>query len=260
MPIYPTNQNIKNYWNEQQPIFSQIYSIKMGKYIKTLSGPERAFMLTDWDLRCIDERMPGGVHLAGSGILMTEEQLSKTLNDLKISSVWTHAECGAAKLYAQKNGLDPSKSDDYAQAWGKKLAQQFGLKYSGHLSPKPSGLHIARLAYYDGTGTFDFQKINGLPPGFIISRKYIESAYALVELEVAISIATGNHGFGDLITEKNPFLIVPISDSHSANLSLDALITELKPLAENNPLIIIDGFTSSHLNITKQEINIPQYI
>lgn len=237
----------KEYWEAQQPIFDQIYSEGMENYVKTIPELEKSFKLKDRDLRCIDERTPGGIHLAGSGILMSDKKLEKTLFNADIKNVWTHEECGAAKLYAQKNGFNQEKSDEYARAWGETLEKKFGIKYRGHIKSAelqgPGGLHIARLAYYDATGQFDFQNVKELPPGFIISRKYLEADYAKAEMKVAISIAMGAHGFNDLINKKTPFIIVPIADGRDNKLSLKQLKNELKTIAQNNPAVIIDGFT-----------------
>jgi len=249
----------QKYWETQQSIFQKIYSTTMAQYVKTLPDLGNAFILKDRALRCIDERAPGGLHLAGSGILMKEEQLRKTLKEANVTSVWTHAECGAAKLYAQENGLDASKSDEYARFFGENLEKTFGVKYNGHLNVSPSGLHIARIAYYDATGTFDYQNVPGLPQGFVISRKYIETDYALVELQVAISIACGDHGFGSLITPTSPFILVPITNNRNSALSLDVLTKELQSVAQNNPLVMISGFTAPQIILPETSLNISQY-
>ena len=249
----------QHYWESQQPIFDKIYSLPMEQYIKTLPDLSNAFILKDRALRCIDERTAGGIHLAGSGILMKEEQLRKTLREAGVTSAWTHAECGAAKLYAQQNGLDIAKADDYARAFGENLEKNFGIKYNGHLDVAPNGLHIARVAYYDATGNFDYQNISGLPPGFIISRKFVEAEYALIELRVAISIACGDHGFGQLISPASPFVIIPIADNKNSALSLDILIKELESVTANNPLVVISGFTAPHIILPETSINISQY-
>ncbi len=231
----------------------------MENYAKTLPDIHKAFLPQDRVLRCIDERTPGGIHLAGSGILMKDDQLRKTLIEADIKSVWTHAECGAAKLYAEQNGFDPGKADDYARAFGENLEKNFGIKYNGHLSVEPSGLHTARVAYYDTTGSFDFQNIPELPHGFVINRKYIDPRYAAMEMQVAFQIATGSHGFGNLITPETPFLMVAISDNYNQSLSLEILKTELEAIKNNNPLILTDGFTTPHIALSEAQFTTQIY-
>lgn len=251
MKEHKTHFSLKEYWEKQNPLFEKIYQLGTESYIKTIPDLKKAFILKDRDLRCIDERTPGGLHLAGSGILMNGAELEKTLHDANIQSVWTHEECGAAKLYAGKNGLNTTRADQYAQEWGKALENRFGIKYRGHLPVEPSGGHIARVAYYDGTGTFDFQNVRGLPPGFVISRKYLTPDYAAAEIKVAIQIATGSHGFNSLITPQTPFILIAIGDSQNQSLTLDVLTKELLAIKANNSMIKVDGFVASHLSVVK---------
>lgn len=251
-----SHSSIQPHWENQQATFEKIYSTGIATYIQTLANINQAFLLKDRELRCIDERTPGGIHLAGSGILMKEEELRKALLETATTSVWTHAECGAAKLYAQQNGLDTTKADDYARAFGENLEKNFGIKYNGHINVTPSGFHVARIAYYDATGNFDYKNIAGLPPGFVISRKYIETDYALAEIKVAIAIACGGHGFGNLITKEFPFIIVPIADAHT---SLESLTKELQSITQGNPLLMVSGFTAPRINLVETPISVSHY-
>src|SRR5205085_1929742 len=65
----------------------------------------RAFELKDTNLRCIDEGCPGGLHMAGSGVLNPNWE-----KDLKgrVTGVYSHEGCGAVGLYiaAQKIKTD----------------------------------------------------------------------------------------------------------------------------------------------------------
>jgi len=198
----------KTEWEKQQEIFDQIKKLGFQGYVdKMISDISKAFELKDRTCRCIDEGTPGGIHIAGSGILLSQEKAIEYLNNAKASGITSHEGCGAAAL-AGKDAIE----------WAKELSKKSGIPYVGHITAqemnRPSEMHDARVVYYDGVGDFDYNSVNDLPKGFIISRKYIEKDYALDELGVSVDIAQGGHGFGDLFTEENPFHIIVIGKSN----------------------------------------------
>lgn len=241
--------NIEEHWNKQADIFRRLYNSGVEPYIKKIPI-EQAFHTKDRNLRCIDEGTPDGtVHLAGSGILLGLEKAQKTLAPAQIDGIYSHAECGAAGIYARDNNLDPTRADEYGIQFAQQLAERLGVTYKGHIGiedmKRPHGLHIARAAYYDATGKFTPSQTNGLPPGFVISRKYLEPNYAKKEAEIAVSIALGKHGFGEKFTKELPFIIIPIGAPNNPNTSLDKLKAELEQIAlKNKGRVIIDGFTA----------------
>jgi hypothetical protein len=233
-------------WREQEPIFEKIQQEGgFSNYVQSLKNLEDAFH-TGHDIHCIDEGTPGGIHSAGSGILMSREEAVKAFKEAGVTGVTSHEGCGAAKLYAIEKELDPEKADEYGEQWAKELAIALNVPYEGHMTSeqmaRPESFHIARVAYYDGTGKFDYSATEGLPPGFIISRKFIGETEAEKEIGIAESIAMGDHGFGDLITEENPFLIVVIGDSEASTAKLKQ---EIENISHNyGKRIKVDSFVA----------------
>jgi hypothetical protein len=232
-------------WREQQPIFEEIQNQGFSGYVNSLENLEEAFH-ADRLIRCIDEGTPDGIHSAGSGILMDKAAAVKAFHEAGATGVTSHEGCGAAKLYAVEKGLDLSKSDEYGKEWAEELAEALNLPYAGHIEAnqmaRPEGFHIARVVYYDGTGKFNYSAVKELPPGFIISRKFIGETEAEKEIGIAESIAMGDHGFGDLITEDNPFLIVAIGDSEASTAKLKQ---EIENISHNyGKRVKIDGFVA----------------
>ncbi|MDD5110480.1 MAG: hypothetical protein PHI63_04690 [Patescibacteria group bacterium] len=207
----------------------------------------KAFQPADRWLRCIDEGTPGGVHMAGSGILLGVGAAAEAARAAGATTITSHEECGAAKLYATEKGLDPEKSDTYGQEFARDLAKELGVNYC-HLPlsemARPAGLHVARVAYYDGTGSFDPSRLpDTLPAGFVISRRYLKPDYARRECEIAITIALGHHGFGELFTKDSPFILVVVGDAKDSAFSLQSLRTEIEPLVHPyHGRVVIDGF------------------
>ncbi|OQA04895.1 MAG: hypothetical protein BWY68_00072 [bacterium ADurb.Bin400] len=218
--------NIEDLWQQEGDIIGKITSDGLDKYVKELPMYKEIFSLEDRCLRCIDEGTQGGLHLAGSGILLDMATAKRYASQAGVTGVYSHDECGAAKLYAVNEKLDPEFSDEFGIEWAKMLAENLGVPYKGHIGinamARPSGFHTARVSYYDGTGQFDGAKLNELPNGFVINRKYLDPDYAQKELAVSLSIAFGNHGFGHKFTPSTPFLILIFATNPEELLVLTA--------------------------------------
>jgi hypothetical protein len=219
---------VEEEWINALPVLRKLKELGGQKYFETIPNISRALQLKDKNLRCIDEGTIGGIHLAGSGILLNLDQAISFCQKAEIKGVYSHAECGAAKIYAKKESLDPAEADEFGIEWAKTLAEKLKIPYLGHLEisqmARSSGLHTAVAVYYDGTGEFDCSQVAELPKGFIISRRYLDSDYAKLELKMAIEIALGSHGFGQKFSIRDPFIIVVLAknDPDSKKFLLEA--------------------------------------
>lgn len=249
------NLDIKKYWDEQSEILKKINEKGgMASYIKTIPNIRAAFEENDLIVCCIDEGTPYGcIRFAGSLILNQDkpESYIEVLKNIGVQGVYSHIGCGATELFAKQNNLDITKADEYGIDWAKKLADILGVPYKGHIGAKgfepikrPKEFHIARVIYYDGTGRFNPDKIKDLPLGFVISRRYHpEPQRALSEVKIAILIATGSHGFGNLIDKGHPITIIPIGNSGDQNFSVEKMKNELDEIAkEFKDKVAVDGF------------------
>lgn len=239
---------LERYWQEQQEVFTRLQEMGGEQFFSSIENLPTAFELKDLSLRCMDEGTPGGIHMAGSGILSKESAVD-LVKQAGVNGIFSHAGCGAAALYAKEAGLDVNQSDDYGVHWAKELAEKIGVPYQGHISSenmvRPPDFHIARVAYYDGTGQFDPSLSVGLPPGFVISRRFLTGDYAQKEAEIAAAIALGNHGFGSKITNETPFYLVAVGDNRQNGLSKEALEAELSAITQaSNGRVITTGFTA----------------
>jgi flagellar FliL protein len=216
-----------------------------GKTFQTLFNglPNRmkALELKDTNLRCIDEGCPGGIHMAGSGVLY-----EGTANDLKgkIGGIYTHDGCGAAKLYCEQQKIKTDDPDAVADDRAKKLAEKLGVPFLGRIKAaqmsRPADMHDARALYYDGTGNLDPAQVPGMPKGFMVTRRYISDVnYAKAEVDVAIGIAMGDHGFGKLFTNQSPFYLVGVTGLDKDSIPAQALANELKAVAEPFPNVAV---------------------
>jgi hypothetical protein len=198
---------------KQQPILEEIYKKGFSDYANSIKNIAEAFKSHDCCMRCMDEGTPGGFHSAGSGILRNKEEVISAFKTAGVKKITSHDGCGAAGLYAKAHNFDLSKADEYGKKFAKEIAEELGLPYE-HISSekmnRPKEFHISRVAYYDGTGKFDYDSVKELPAGFIISRGIQQAGDSVAEAKVAFNIATGDHGFGDKINVGNPFVFVVI--------------------------------------------------
>lgn len=210
----------EQYWQNAKTLLERVLKVGANQYFNSQTEIKRAFSLSDRSLRCIDEGTPGGIHLAGSGILLDIDRAVEYSKRARVDGVYSHEDCGAVDLYAELENLDPAFADEYGREWAKTLAKRLKVPYNGHIPiakmARPRGRHIAAAAYYDATGEFDYSAISTLPVGFIISRKYLDDDYAKTELKTALKIALGSHGFGQKFSKELPFLIIVLAKTEKA--------------------------------------------
>jgi len=232
----------------QQEVMKKISEVGFANYAETLPNLSDAFDLEKHKpaedvhkcICCMDERTPFGVHSAGSGILLSEEDFDKYFEESRADSISSHDGCGAAKLFAKKMGLE-GDPDAIAREWAEKKAKEKGVPHVHLGVEKP--FHFARVCYYDATGKFNYDGVEGLPEGFVVGRKYMNKDSSLAEAGVAKDIIFGDHGFGEeLLNAENPFMFVAIADTEK---EVEALKKELEEFSKDmGDSIVVDGFVA----------------
>lgn len=210
-------------WQKGSGVIKDILEKGVCDYFQSIEA-EKAFHLDDLVLRCMDGRTPGGVHLAGSGVLLGLKGARRFAQEVskygKLEAVTYHRDCGAAIAVAKETDADPF---ELARDFSKELATSLGIEAVYEVENDGwEGFHHERAIYYDGVGRFDWKKVRGLPAGFVISRAYLgfDVEYAKKELEIALRIALtphdeGGHGFGELFTRDLPMLVIALSPERS---------------------------------------------
>jgi hypothetical protein len=266
MPL--SQELIRKYWDQQESTYAKIYKLGMREFVNQNTNSKDAFTCYDGKLCCIDEGTTGQEHLAGVGILWeNQEELKIYIKKAKIKKIFSHANCGAAVLYAKKNNLDVSKSDEYSKEYAKNLAKELGLAWE-HMEEnnvnRPKSFHVARIIYYDGTNHFDYTLAKCFPPGFEVSRGMTNAKNAFEEVKLCCSmILDPNYGFGAFVDEFNPIVICPIGDCNNPEFTRGALTEEIanflpKLNAEFGRKFIISGFTAPKQTLL-DKIRLPQY-
>lgn len=199
-------------------------------------------------LVCIDDRLVGipslpapanYVHMAGEGILNPHAQA-----DLqgRIAGVVPHEGCGAKALYCVQRQITTGDPDTVGMQAVDRLAAALGVPVVQRITrAEIAPIHFARAVYYDGTGRFDWSRVLGLPPGFVVSRGLLsDSAYAQTEVTVAMDIALGGHGFGARFTAAMPLYVVAVTDQGPASLPMETLVQELQEVAQGRPAVQVE--------------------
>lgn len=187
-------------------------------------------------LTCMDERTPGVFRISGSGIIFGVDYTVKIIKKAsgcgaRINAVSWHKGCGAAKKYAELNGLDKTQADKYAQEFAEEVSRKLKEQGANIAASEtkvlpPKNFHNAICAYADFTGRFNSGKIKKLPRGFQISAKYHEDKIkngvgktrikspAIYDTLLALDIAfnPAGHGFGKRFSPKRPFRIITLCD------------------------------------------------
>jgi hypothetical protein len=241
-------------WNAQTELKEKIDAAGgVAAYIGSLDARTRTglFRRENDAVGCMDEGCIGcGLRIAGSGILIEEADLPSFLENcrkLGADSFTHHDNCGAAGVYAKKikSAEEPEK---LAEKFSDSAAAGLGVPH-GHIPAaemsRPKEFHATRFAYYDGTGRLNLKNAEGiLPNGFVLTRAlYPKEQYAAAEAELSFQIASGQHGFGELITADEPFEMIVIGDADNSAMSLEKLTAELASL-RGNPRIRITGFAA----------------
>ena len=235
-------------FEKQQEIMRKIKEVGFATYSETITNLKDAFDLEKHKpaenlgkcICCMDERTPYGIHSAGSGILLEDKDFNAYFEKSGADSISSHTGCGAAKLYAEKMGLvgDP---DAIAREWAERKAKEKGVPHVHLEVEKP--FHFARVCYYDGTGKFNFNGVEGLPAGFVVGRKNMSKEASLGEGGVARNIIFGDHGYGEeLLDEENPFMFVAVATSEKQRKELENELAELTKSFGKK--VLVDGFVA----------------
>lgn len=273
------NEELLKYWEDQRRVVEPILKTGFNNYLdakaSTKSAFEKSFNKAN-AICCIDERVKEeGLHAAGSGIAyilgvldqakqmpikqlidMAAKNAAVDFGNFSPAKVFTHEGCGAESLVYGSlleaygdNGMDtltePSQLGIY---WADTLAKEMNIEYAGRLNVEPATFHIARVIYYDATGKFTHRlvKDNELPEGFVLSRRYMNKEQCMAETNVAIGIATGNHGFGELInaSDNNQLLLIGFGNPEITELSEENIKAELQEIASKyDGKVIINTMT-----------------
>jgi hypothetical protein len=248
----------EQYFSQAKAILGQIVERGAQSYFEASPQTKHCFRIEKRVINCMDEGTPGGFRVAGSLILLPEKEAQFFVRESSAEGLFSHTDCGAAALaFRRKYNLKANEKvalkeiDEFAKAEAKRIAKITNIAYWGHLEKndlqRPLGLHIASAAYYLGIPYFDPSKNPILPPGFVISRKFLPKDYAQFELQLAINIALGEHGFDGLFSQNEPFLLIIITERDSQEFTEEKLkeevievINSLSP--EFSSLIKVESF------------------
>lgn len=218
-------------WEREQAAYDKLLKLRRqsATIVFNIESYDVVFHAHPKIIQCIDERIALGapaIGLAGSGILLSDAELKKVVTRLKsagVDQVTYHEGCGACALWCNEHENttgDHVETIDAAIASAQKLQSLLQPKHklqragysalSHHPMTGHPHFHHARAAVIDFTGTFD-SRVLDLPAVFLISAAYHPSInYTRKEIDIAISIALGDHGFGKKRFLQQPFVLLVV--------------------------------------------------
>lgn len=232
--------SLESAWQEEDSAYINLLALKE-KPPEDIYGNlwQEAFSKTPKVVVCMDERVSLNntnvpeIGIAGTLVLMEGEDFEKTIVKLKVAGVEMvtyHEGCGAAALYKAKNN-DPREISVISRSAAERTCSALGLSskigFCGYnnadleMRGNPR-FHNARAIVVDGSGRFN-PPLLGFPAHFLLSAFYEPSLeYTGAELEVALQIALGEHGFGKERFAQQPLAIVLVSGD--GEYSIDNLL------------------------------------
>lgn len=253
--------NLDSAWQQEESAYANLLVLKE-KPPQEVYGSlwQEAFSKTPKAVVCIDERVSLNnaeepeIGIAGTLVLMEGEDFDKTILKLKeagVERITYHEGCGAAALYKAKSN-DPREVSAIARNAAQKVCSALGLDssiefcgYNGadiEMNGNPK-FHNARAIVVDGTGRFN-PPLLGFPAHFLLSAFYEPSLeYTRAELEVALQIALGEHGFGKERFSEQSLAIILVAgiDEYNIDNLLMAFASTVKKYKNYITLITLQG-------------------
>ena len=203
-----------------------------------------AFAPVENIIGCVDEGIPARLscYTAGSFITLPDNEAVNKIRENSAESFSTHKGCGACALVAKQKGAEPSA---YLEEWATKMESETGKKRSEHYEnmDRPEGMHDARVAYL--VGTERFSHVNSVwPKGFIVT---LSQGAPASDLELVLSIAFGDHGQGDNLTEQNPFRIVILGGDMMSAEEIENTVSQYIPEDKKSRIKVISTTVPSQM-------------
>ncbi|MFA5855227.1 MAG: hypothetical protein WC846_03010 [Candidatus Gracilibacteria bacterium] len=224
------DQELDAHFAEQSGLFQTVEK-NGGFQALFMSGKANHLLETNGQCTCIDEGTKRGTRRhAGSGLNHALSILTKgglkdraaldaaivaivdNLKDAGLTTITSHDECGAAGLVwgllsqGFKDEMGWKEAVDLAKWFSSEVANRLELKYE-HIGVERPHFHIALGVLVDLVGGLNPDGVEGAPEMFTVSA-CDNAEEGVSQTVLAAKIATGGHGYGEKITEAEPFRVV----------------------------------------------------
>jgi len=245
----PQSHNLIAAFNEEREAVSAIVRNGIGKYALSLPGIDEITQLDDRIWRCMDSRTSGGLRFPP---FIRKQDRAKSIRfavefgrKAKVSAVGHHLDCGAVGAYLEANSIKPTPQKppfEYGREFAQDVADEVQVPCIEIPLQGEVGCHRERAVYYTSID-LDPSKEKRLPTGFVINREYTDAEHALIALRVALQIAFGPHGFGELFSGNQPFLVIVVAATQK---EVDSLAQEVSAsVARYGDRVKVDGLALS---------------
>ncbi len=202
---------------------------------------------------CIDGRIApqyDAVAIAGSGILIKDDAEAKTklVNSLiakGIKKVTLHEDCGAVGLYAKQKGITLEQAKKDALEWARELTKLIGGDEEPEMLPVVQDFHSETCAYIvpDNFSLKEIKEDDSPLTEFVISASSVSFVNLLKQIEIALMIARGDHGFGKHFTKETPFTVVIVAKNDKELHEMKSNPEIIRLIEAQDGCAVIEGFS-----------------
>jgi len=159
------------------------------------------------------DRRPPMIRLAGAGIMLgsspaiSRNMTAQLVKDRQLTCISYHRDCGAGAAVAS-TGED---GDAIIKKFATSVAAKAGVEAVCAPLNRIPHYHKVVAHYYCGVPYAPHAA--DLPAGFVTSRFAVTPEYGKHELRLAIEIAFGEHGFGELFTLAEKYVVAVVASS-----------------------------------------------
>jgi len=243
-------QNIKKIWEEEQEKIWKIknffvssdndYFYTIDKNVENEPKNKLKICCIDGRIQAIDKRAYY-IREGGSGILRKNEldiiadtykELARSLGVERVE-ITRHSSCGAEV----KSGLREEEIIEHHENLKNKLQEEIGKEVCLNTIDQNSlegvlldGMHSERAFYFVEDDFFNPEQYSDiLPRGFVFhSACSADREYQKANVHIALGIAFGKHGFGELFSSEEPFLLLGIGNGSEVIKQAKDKLNEVK--------------------------------
>lgn len=193
------------------------------------------------------------IGLAGSGVLLLEEEVWEFANKLKESgvdcanlTVTYHEHCGACEVYKKSHPQDKRETEQIAKWAAERLSKAIGstkpvlkIGWSNECDLKANGdphKHTEPSIIIDNTGKLD-TSITNTDDSFLLSHAYAPNdSWMATELNIALSIAMGDHGPGKDYFFQNKMPVIIVDQAEKSIKKLHAVLDNYEDVIDIHKL------------------------
>ena len=147
-------------------------------------------------------------------------------------------------VYAKQKGIsfDWAKADAFA--WADEATRLLGGKEETKTLSVDLNFHPEKCAYFSFMDNFSLKETPDFPVVFEISTAPVSTEGFIEQVELSLTIAFDDHGFGDRFTKEAPFSLVVVVNNEEELQRVKTDVSLAVLLEKYDGRAVIDGFVA----------------